>query len=194
MSLIADLRWFLDHLDCNDPIRIHRYGLWIDPSDGAGSMLGSPAEDPSFAAWLAVGEKATVVVRDSVPCFHVGRVEGSLCEMCAVYDEDGQAVVESSVRSITRTAYRWPMRAALARVHWVIVRPGRPRLSSTLVAVAAAGGDLGVAQEVLARSFPAIGDDVTALSHFAHAFHRVKDQWRETAPTRLLPRGERGVA
>lgn len=188
MSLLANLRWFLDHQDVGAPTRLHRRGVWADPRDGAGSVLGAPALDSAFTRWLEAGEWARTVEAIEVTCYHVGRAEGTLCGVCSVRDEEGIPVIETSLRQSERELYRWPMRAAIARLHRAVVRPGRPRLSSTLLAIAHSGGDLAAAQATLSRRCPALGNEAVAMAHFAFALGRIRSTWREDAPPRLLPR------
>jgi hypothetical protein len=182
--LAADLRWFLGHLDTADtPIRIHRHGVWVDV-DGLGSLTGSPALDPAFERWLLAGEWDRVTVRVTVECFHVARAEGTLCEVCGVRDVNGLVVAEANVRQSAHELYRWPMRAAIGRLDARPWRAGRPRLSSTLFVLAAAAGDLDLTSQALARRYPAMADEATALTHFALALRRVRHIWSEEAPPR----------
>jgi hypothetical protein len=194
-SLTADLDWFLDHADGNVPERIHSRGVWSDAGDGLGSKLGTPKHYPAFEAWLLNGERATSRVEDTVLCSHpfmgpVERAAGQMCTACGVRDEAGAIVSESGVYTTTRDAYRWPMRATLARLRHATVKRDRPNLASTLFQIGVAGGDLARAAETLAHAFPVMGDPATARAHFAFALHRARVLYFEFAP----PRPTRDVA
>jgi hypothetical protein len=183
--LARDLRWFLGHLDTADtPRRMHRHGVYVDRLDGSGSRIGSPALDPAFERWLLAGEWDRLTERITVPCFHVAKAAGTLCEVCGARDAGGVVVVETGIRTTYRERYRWPMRAAIGRLHSNVVRPGRPLLSSTLFVLACEVGDLDRTARLLARRYPAMVDERTALAHFELALGRVRRVWREDAPPR----------
>jgi hypothetical protein len=191
MTLMADLRWFLGHLDANTPTRMHRFGVWDDDERYAPPSrrpchdgLGSPASDLMFVQWLDSGLRTRIAVADDVPCFHIGRSEGTLCEVCAVYNEEGEAIVETGTRRSVRQVYRWPMRAAMSRLDRAVVPPGRPSLSVTLFALSRASdspliGYLSGVQSALVWRYPVMGDDKVAIAHFSVALRRVRRVWAE---------------
>jgi hypothetical protein len=80
--------------------------------------------------------------------------------------------------------YRWPARAAIAKLAHEPVRAGFPDRSLTLRAIARCGGDLSAAADLLAGKWPAMGDPESARAHCAKALHRFRAIYR---PERLRP-------
>lgn len=182
-KLLTNLRWFLDCLD-RTPERIHTRGIWSDPQDGAGSKLGSKKTSREFADFIEASPKARRTERTEVECFHVGvdREGGESCLACMAYDVDGMPIGESGTRESISEVYRWPMRAAIARLAADHVRPGRPPLDVTLRTLARHSGDLQSTREVLARRWPVVGIEEEFYRHIAFALNRVRRVFREDAP------------
>ena len=175
--LAEKLHWFVARLD-SPPLRLHvRDSVWHDTDDGMGSILGSPVLTQDWRRWLE-GTSGTVTVQEMAPCFHVGRPVGMICRVCAIRDGDGNPIAESGLRNYEREVYRWPMRAAMARVGGN-PPPGRPGLTLTLVTLARARGDVESAAEVLSRHWPKMGDPRIARGHFLFALDRLRDIWPE---------------
>lgn len=190
--LQADIRWFIENLD-EVPGRLHRRGVWADPDTGLGSVIGSPDLHPTFARWLEAAESAKRTERQEVPCPHPGMTEsdraaGRLCMACASFDANGRPMTESGRIIRTRTIYRWPMRAAMARVRRIPVRSGRPDFALTLLTYARARANAADAASLLASRFPAMGDEAVFMAHLADALRRVRHLYRLDPPNRLLPR------
>jgi hypothetical protein len=80
-----------------------------------------------------------------------------------------------------RSRQHWPLRSAIARLHGEPVRQGLPRVDATLAMIAATGGNLERAADVLARRHPLMGDPPTALGHFADVLGRVRVAWTKEA-------------
>jgi hypothetical protein len=182
----SKVQWFLDRLD-EPPRRIHSRGVWADPELGLGSTLGAPAIHREFALWLEAGERSTVTERQVVTCNHPGLSAADLgagmtCQACARYDEAGAFAGMTGKREVVETRYRWPMRAALARVRHIPVKRGRPDLAVTLTQLAAADGDERRAVEALACRFPVVADAAVAHAHFALALNALRRQYRERPP------------
>lgn len=174
--LTEKLRWFTSRLD-DPPMQLHLREVWVDRDDGVGSVLGSPALSQNWRRWLEAAS-GTVTVQEMAPCFHVGRPEGEICRVCAIRDVDGKPIAESGLRNYEREVYRWPMRAAMARLSGAVPLPDRPGLTLTLVTLARAGSAESAA-EVLARRWPKMGDPRTARGHFLFALDRVREIWPE---------------
>lgn len=68
--------------------------------------------------------------------------------------------------------YRWPARAAIAKLAREPVPASYPDRAQTLRAIARCGGDLDRAATILAPRFPAMGDPESARTHFARALRR----------------------
>jgi len=180
------VRWLVDNLD-DPPMHLHRHGEWVDPDDGAGSILGSPALTRRWEHWLQAVD-GRVSVMETILCHHVGRPEGTICEACAIRDGDGRAIAESGQRQGEREVYRWSMRAAIASLYTAVVAPGRPNLSVSLLTLARASGDVVSAGEVLARRWPKMADPEFARRHFAFALGQLRDRWPDF--DRLPARGK----
>jgi hypothetical protein len=146
--------WFLDHLD-TPPVALHRSdSLWVDRDDGIGSALGSPAFTRKFECWIE--------------------------------DPFGKVTVTETNLSggqFKREIYRFPMRAALARLDHSALRPNLPRLGVTLRAVAMARGDLVAAGDFLARTCSLMGNPQIACSHFDRALHLLRRAWPHYDPS-----------
>lgn len=165
-----NLLWFLSHLD-EPPTRIHVRGIWHDET-GA-SAFGAPAMSRDFERWLEAGERVTRTEWVDVPCAHLGRPEGGICPSCVIYDGEEIVGERGTVRRAVEF-FRWPMRATLAKMRRIPVRPGRPDFAVTLMTVARADGDVYGAIEALARRYPVMGDEETALAHIATALNKVQ--------------------
>lgn len=187
-KLLTNLRWFIDHLD-TPPARIHTRGVWHDFTGG--SVLGAPMTSRDFALWLEAGERSTRVNTEDVPCLHPRRpIDGGPCPDCVVFTCDGEVERERGTIQRRTEVYRWPMRAAMAKLRRIPVRRGRPDLALTLSTIARFDGDLITAASVLALTFPAMGDPDTAAGHFAYALNRVQNLYRETPPPPMPSRPE----
>ena len=194
------LRWFLSVLE-TPPARIHVRGVWSDRETGLGSKLGSPALHRGFSDLIELPAHAGRTESFERPCFHplvteADRAAGALCPDCGVRDEAGRIITETGTVKGERTLYRWPVRAAIAKVARIPVPVGRPPLDVTLRSIARAGGDLDAAAEALLVRWPAMGDPRTARAHFDTALIRVRRVFRDDPPARLLPRtvGEKSDA
>ena len=163
-KLLANLRWFLDNVD-DPPTRIHVRGIWHDET-GA-SAFGAPMLAADFARWLELGVKSVRTELHEVPCFHVGVPDGDECLTCG-----GEGVVRRE-----RVIYRWPMRAALAKVEGIRVPSGAPDYARTCSALQRANGDVDLAVEMLTTTYPAMGDPEFALDHIASALNRVRSRF-----------------
>jgi hypothetical protein len=193
MSAADDLRWFLDHQD-SPPSRIHDRGVWrvpapdgLDPQAGAdagkGSLIGSPAIAHSFARWIERTPNLTRVERVEEPCYHAGRPEGQLCTVCGVRDhETGAILYESGVRVASREYYCWPMRLALSRLAHARIPRGYPNYTDTLRAIAAHGGDVDRAIEVLSRQYLRLADPSLAALHVRRALQLVRFRYATEKP------------
>ena len=181
--LARSLAWFAAHLD-DVPLRLHRHGVWTDPDDGAGSALGSPALDRRWEHWLEAAS-GTVTVIETILCYHVGRPKGTICEVCALRDAEGQPIAESGLRHSEREVYRYPMHAAIASFGQAGFQSDRPGLALTLTTLARAGGDAVSAAETLARRWPKMGDPQTARGHFRFALERLRKRWPQYDPRPL---------
>jgi hypothetical protein len=122
-----------------------------------------------FRRWLT-NERAT---RDEVieePCEHLTRAQGTVCHWCAVFDEAGNALVETGKRTYTRRLYVYPMRAAVARMARAHVPAGFPNLGVTLM-VLAGSGSVARAVKVLQVDYPALEGEL-AFRHLRLALER----------------------
>jgi len=71
-----------------------------------------------------------------------------------------------------RSRYRWPARAAVAKLAHEPVSAGCPPRDETLRLIARSAGDLRAVADLLAHRYPVMGDDATARAHFAQSLHR----------------------
>lgn len=194
VKLDAAVAWFLDRLDA-PPTRIHTRAVWAD--EEGGSVLGSHAHTRAFQLWLEAGESSVVREEWEEACPHplltsADRQAGRLCETCGVRNEEGRVVAESGKRPRVRLRYRWPMRAALARLARVPARPGLPGLHTVLWQLAVAEGDVARVADLLASSHPLMGDLGAAVRHVSLALSRLRSAYREEAPPRHVA-GERST-
>lgn len=178
--LAEKLAWFVERLD-SPPMQLHMREVWHDHDDGAGSVLGSLALSPKWRQRLE-SDSGTVTLTEEILCYHVGRSNGALCEVCAIRDGDGKPIAESGVRKCEREVYRTPMLAAIASLNGAIPAEDRPCLAFTLTALARAGGDAAAAAEFLCQRWPVMGDPITARAHFLLALDRVRGIWPKYAP------------
>lgn len=173
-NVAALASWYLSRQDVA-PIRLVMRNLSED---------GTNEWTSEFRRWLT-NERAT---RDEVmeePCDHLSRSEGTLCHWCAVFDEAGNALVETGKRTYTRRLYVYPMRAAVARINRAHVPEGFPSLGVTLMALAGSGS-LARALVVLQADYPALKGEL-AFRHLRLALERVHAAY-EPGP---FPRGSR---
>jgi hypothetical protein len=205
MKAAALLAWYLDHLD-EPPLRLHERGVWHDPTDGAGSALGSPALSHWFAVWLEAAATVTITEPFAEQCNHPGCtpadrerlhrelakpepdhavVERLLCRACCTYGPDGKPEAETGIMRGTRTRYRWPMRAVWHRLRQAPVPPGYPDLAVTLYTLALYR-DLDQAAVLLAARYPALARPRRAWAHLVMALRRARAEYRETPPPRPL--------
>lgn len=179
-QLVENLRWFVGHLDRPDlpANRLHVRGVWHDVTGG--SAIGSPMTARAFAAWLEAGERSRRTVVEQVTCQHFRQALPNACPDCG-----DRGSYERPVE-----VYRYPMRAAMSRASHVTVRAGRPNLAVVLHILGRSGGDLAMAQTLLAREFPAMGDDRTAVEHIGRALNRARALYTDVAPVRYAERSE----
>ena len=173
--------WFIDHLD-PPPMQLHRHvrdAIWAD-QDGSGSILGSPAYSHDWRLRME-SPSATITVTDMIPCYHVGREKGALCQVCVVRGADGQPIAESGQRTCERTVFRFPMLAAMARLDHRGERPGFPSFGVALRALGAARVPSRAA-ESLSAVYPLMGDPEKAGAHFDLALRRLQGIWRRFDP------------
>lgn len=170
-----NLRWFMDNLDEPPTKRVHVRGVWTT-NDGLGSALGSPALFKAFARWIEDGEKQKRRERADLTCYHPGEQAGS-CRFC------GGTGTYPGVRE----TYCYPMRAAMARIRSWSVKTGRPDFAVTLATIARADGDLDAAMMTLARTYPVMGDEKTAVAHFKVALAKVRIMYRVDVPIYVSP-------
>jgi hypothetical protein len=71
-----------------------------------------------------------------------------------------------------RSRYRWPARAAVAKLAREPVLAGCPPRDETLRLIARSAGDLRAVKDLLARRYPVMGDPETARAHFAQSLRR----------------------
>lgn len=180
-----NLVWFMAHLDA-PPTRIHVRGVWHDETGG--SAIGAPMLSSDFSRWLMAGERMTKVEWEDVPCAHIGRENDNLCPSCVIFDGEGTPIGERGTVRRAVEFYRWPMRAAMAKLRRIPVRRGRPDLATTLMSIARADGDVFGAIEVLTRGYPAMGDTKTAVAHIAYALNRVQRLYSVQPPVEVAPR------
>lgn len=152
--------WYLSRQDV-PPVRLVMRTLSED---------GTNEWTSEFRRWLT-NERAT---RDEVmeePCDHPSRAHSTVCHWCAVFDEAGNALVETGKRTYTRRLYVYPMRAAVARINRARVPDGFPSLGVTLMALAGSGS-LARALVVLQADYPALEGEL-AFRHLRLALERV---------------------
>jgi hypothetical protein len=167
-KLLTNLRWFLDNLD-EPPSRIHVRGVWHDSTGG--SAIGSPMTAQQFSAWVEAGLRSTYSVAEQVTCNHLRMVDEG-CPDCR----------DSGVYEKRVDMYRWPMRAAMAKVRAIYVAPARPDYAVTLATLARTGS-VEDTTSLLARQFPVMGDPDVARGHIAVALKEARRRYA----TRPLP-------
>lgn len=175
MSLDDLLDWFVDHLD-SPPQRMHVRGVWHD--DTTTSHLGSPAWDPGFTHWLLGSPRATTIAETEATCPHP---EGRPCRSCAVMLDNG-TVWETGILKSTSLRYRWPMRLAMYRLSFIVVRPGRPPLHEALLALQHADGSVGRASTTLSLRYPIMVNPTFAHGFFYYALRRAYRVYLEDVP------------
>jgi hypothetical protein len=175
MTLDELVDWFVDHLD-SPPARMHQRGVWHD--EAASSRLGSPAWDAGFAHWLLASPTSTMIAELETTCLHT---EGRPCRSCSVFLDNGE-VWETGIRKRVSLRYRWPMRLAMHRVARMPVRPGRPPLDATLLALQHSEGDLGRASTTLSLRYPIMVNPTFAHGFFTYALRRAHRVYLEDVP------------
>lgn len=167
--------WFKASLD-TPPSRLHVGGVWHDEAGGA-NLTGAPMLARDFADWM---DRPFTKVRGQERCSHEDRGDDGLCNRCVVVEvrdtPDGPRAVrvgERGTREVRR--YRWPLRAAIARIEPDPRRPDplqgrRYRVLSTL---ARCDGDV----EVALRLLPDLDK-----SDVLDALQAVRDVYREAPP------------
>jgi hypothetical protein len=123
------------------PVRLHVRGtegrfsvqgsLDTGTATYADERLGSPPFSHAFASTLDGSAAAVMVVTITTTCAHPGRAPGKACPMCAIYDGEGNALVETGVYEHDAERYRYPMTLALTRLansryvgvhpYWIVV-------------------------------------------------------------------------
>lgn len=155
-TVTEGLRWIQERWDRQQPVPLRIHTLEETPASrttdrpgceclGCGSdgrafpaALGSPDFTHSFTAVLdAAGGKERVTVRSA--CTHPNKLPGTLCVMCAIYDENGNAIAESGVYERTEERFRYPMTRALRKLRSARSHPGEPHPLLVIRSLAAAG-------------------------------------------------------
>lgn len=189
MTLTELLEWFTDRAD-TPPLKIHQRGVWIDPEDHAGSVLGSPDWTSAWTRWLHAPPHAVTVEQYEDVCFHAGQPPGQTwCPSCTVHRPDGSVLYSTGVVKRTRLRYRWPMRLVLHRLWKTPDRPGRPNMASVLWQLLVADGDMSRAASALAVRWPAMADPVVARTVFYLALRKARRLYREDVDLPLTRRG-----
>ena len=173
MKLSDHFSWHRDRLPTPPP-RLHMRGVFVDDT-GLGSELGSPAFTREFRDWLEREFAVRVERYEGRACDHptlsVAELRaGAVCPTC-----DG-----SGRRSGERTEYRWPIKAAMARVRgmgpW---HADGPTHHTVLLQLVLADFDLGRVQAVLLPTWPCVAVDVHLVRHAHHAEHRLRAVYSE---------------
>jgi hypothetical protein len=103
--------------------------------------LGSPPFSHAFMATLDGSAAATMVVTITTSCSHPGRIPGTACAMCAIYDGEGHALTETGVYERDVERYRYPMTLALTRLANTLHPPGQPHPYWLVVTLASSAWD-----------------------------------------------------
>jgi hypothetical protein len=146
-------------------IRLHE----ARTTDGA---LGGPRFTHAFAATLDGSDDATETAKHSVSCSHPGKT-GALCLMCAIYDEQGQPIVESGVYNKTVVRFRFPMTRALSQLSGCLHPPGTPHPYRTILMLANYGWDARAAADRLDLAW------ADAEAHFLRSLRQLHKQYQE---------------
>lgn len=195
MSIASDIEWFMERLP-TPPARLHQRGVWADEDDGLGSELGAPAYTRLFQQWLEHEFTKTTERYEGRPCDHPTLSEAQLLVNreaerrgaplpfhCATCDGTGR-------RSGERTEYRWPMRAALARIRGLQpVHRGAPSQHTILFRLAASEGEVARMAEVLMPEYPCMAIRTHVFAHLGNALRKLREKYSETELPRM-PRGE----
>lgn len=168
LTLLELADWFVERRD-EPPRRMHQRGVWVDPTDRAGSALGSPDWTHAWTRWLYAPPHAVTVDTFDDTCYHAGREPGQPCPSCTVVREDGSILYTTGVVTRHRLRYRWPMRLVLHRMWRTPARPGRPNPGSVLWALLLHDGDVARAASHLAIRWPVMSDPGRAagITHLA---------------------------
>lgn len=181
--------WFLERRD-DPPRKTHQRGVWVDRSDRAASVLGSPDWTHAWTRWLYAPPHALMVESFEDVCYHAGQLPGQPCPSCTVVREDGSVLYTTGVVTRHRLRYRWPMRLVIHRLWRSPARPPRPNLGSVLWALMVADGDVGRASTALAVRWPAMADPDFALAVTRQALRRARTLYREDAEL-IRPQGKK---
>ena len=180
------LDWFLEHAD-SPPRKMHQRGVWIDPSDHAGSVLGSPDWTSSWTRWLLAPPNATTVESYDDTCYHAGQLPTEAwCPSCTVLRPDGKILYSTGIVSRSRLRYRWPMRLVLHRLWKTPNRPGRPNWASVLWQLLIADGDVGRAASALAHRWPQLADRMLARAVFVTALKKARRLYQEDVEIEVI--------
>lgn len=173
------LEWFLDHADA-PPRKMHQRGVWVDPSDHAGSVLGSPDWTGAWTKWLLAPPNAVTVETYDDTCYHAGQTpEQPSCPSCTVLGADGRVLYSTRIVKRSRLRYRWPMRLVLHRLWKTPSRPGRPNMASVLWQLLVSGGDEGRAASALMHRWPVMADPMLSRLVFGLALKKAKRLYQE---------------
>ena len=153
------------------PSRIHAARALADD--------GSPAWAREFSTWISSSPYALRSVETREPCDHGGKQEQG-CESCAVFGEDGRVIANTGHRIKRATLYRWPARAALARMAKLPVPEGFPSLPEALSLAAR----VGFAPIYMVDRYPAVADEGRAARHALVALRRFKALYTAEPPVR----------
>ncbi len=173
------LEWFLEHADA-PPSKMHQRGIWVDPSDSAGSVLGSPDWTRAWTKWLLAPPNATTVEVYEDTCYHAGQPPGQAwCPSCTVRGSDGEVLYTTGIVKRSRMRYRWPMRLVLHRLWKTPNRPGRPNMASVLWQLLVADGDTGRAASALTHRWPQLSDPTVAMIVITVALKKARRLYQE---------------
>lgn len=189
--LERQIEWFLAHQD-EVPNRMHVRDIWHD--EGGGSALGSPAWSREFTSWLYARPDTVMLDKYERVCHHPGLEDPrAFCESCGAYDGEGKPLYNTGVVSSVRQVYRWPMRAAMAKMRSAPVREGRPNMATALRLLAMVRGDWRLAAKALARRYPLMAMEKFAVTYFDHALRQLRRRFTEELPVEQMLRPPRRV-
>jgi hypothetical protein len=161
-SLAEAIAWIEAHWDGQRaaPLRLHVRGeegrFTVQGSAdtrtatySSDDRLGSPPFSHAFMATLDGSAAATMVVTITTSCSHPGRIPGTACAMCAIYDGEGHALTETGIYERDVERYRYPMTLALTRLANTVPPAGQPHPYWLIMALAGHGFDQGALERSL---------------------------------------------
>ena len=133
------------------------------------------------AAWLFGSDAVTVRQTSTSPCTHSYSADLGGCAWCGVHGPDGRIITHKGERTTTSVVYRFPYKAALAKLSRLPVPDGYPRLHEVVRLLVGAGA---MWRAQMVERWPALVSEEKAAQHAAVALRRFRSVYSEAPPQR----------